>query len=77
MAEAVWKLNEAKTHFSKVVKQALSEGPQTITRYGEEVVIILSIAEYNRLQMPQDSLVDFFRNSPLVGINFDLERKPG
>ena len=74
MAEPTWQLQEAKNRFSEVVNKALSEGPQTVTRHGEEVVVVLSKAEYNRLKKSQVSLVEFFRQSPLVGIQLDLER---
>ena len=74
MTDAVWQLQEAKNRFSEVVNKALKEGPQTVTRHGEEVVVILSKAEYNRLIKSQTSLVEFFRQSPLVGVDLDLER---
>jgi prevent-host-death family protein len=57
-----------------VVNKALEEGPQTVTRHGEEVVVILSKTDYAHLVQSQTSLVDFFRQSPLVGIELDLER---
>ena len=69
-----WQLQEAKNRFSQVVNQALSEGPQIVTRRGEEVVVILSSDEYAKLKKSEPSLVDFFRNSPLAGIALDLER---
>ncbi len=74
MTDTIWQLQEAKNRFSEVVNKALSEGPQTVTRHGEEVVVVLSKAEYNRLRKSQTSLVDFFRQSPLVGVEIDLER---
>jgi prevent-host-death family protein len=74
MTDTIWQLQEAKNRFSEVVNKALSEGPQTVTRHGEEVVVVLSKAEYNRLRKSQTSLVDFFRQSPLVGIPLDLKR---
>jgi len=74
MADTVWQLQEAKNRFSEVVNKALTEGPQTVTRHGEEIVVVLSKAEYNRLKKSQLSLVDFFRQSPLVGVDLDLER---
>jgi antitoxin Phd len=70
----VWQLQEAKNRFSEVVNKALGEGPQTVTRHGEEIVVILSKTEYNRLLKSQTSLLDFFQQSPLVGIELDLER---
>ena len=74
MADAVWQLQEAKNRFSEVVNKGITEGPQTVTRQGEEIVVVLSKAEYNRLTKSQGGLVEFFRQSPLVGIELDLER---
>jgi prevent-host-death family protein len=68
MGNDVWQLQEAKNRFSEVVKKALAEGPQTVTRHGEEIVVILSKADYNRLRKSQSGLLEFFRQSPLVGI---------
>jgi antitoxin Phd len=74
MRDTIWQLQEAKNRFSEVVNKALEEGPQTVTRHGEEIVVILSKAEYNRLVKSQTSLLEFFRQSPMVGIELDLER---
>lgn len=70
----VWQLQEAKNKLSRVVDAAEAGTPQIITRHGQEVAIILSIAEYRRLTLPRVPLVDFFRNSPLVGVELDLSR---
>ena len=69
-----WPLSEAKNKFSEVINKALAQGPQVITRRGEEVVVILSREEYKRLQKTETGLVDFFRSSPLAGVELDLER---
>jgi len=74
MNKDTWQLQEAKNRFSEVVNKALEEGPQTVTRHGEEIVVILSKSDYSHLIKSQTSLVDFFRQSPLVGIELDLER---
>lgn len=70
----VWQLQEAKNKFSQLVNEALARGPQVVTRRGEEVVVIISREEYGRLKKSQSSLVEFFRQSPLVGVELDLER---
>jgi prevent-host-death family protein len=44
-----WQLREAKSHFSEVVDLTLTEGPQRVTRHGVEAVIIISIADYQKL----------------------------
>ncbi len=45
-----------------------------MTRHGEEVVVVLSKEAYSKLKLSQESLVDFFRQSPLVGVELDLAR---
>jgi prevent-host-death family protein len=70
----LWQLQEAKNKFSQVVDEALVKGPQVVTRRGEEVVVIISTEEYDRLKKSQSSLTDFFRQSPLVGVELDLKR---
>jgi antitoxin Phd len=72
--ETTWQLQEAKNRFSEVVNKALEEGPQTVTRHGEEIVVILSKADYNRLVKSKTNLLEFFRQSPLVGTELDLGR---
>jgi antitoxin Phd len=72
-----WQVQTAKARFSEVFRLALTEGPQRITRQGKEGVVMISDEEYNRLvgksHQPK-SLVQFFRESPLMGFELDLER---
>ena len=44
-----WQLQEAKQRFSELVRRALVEGPQVVTRRGEEAVVVVSAREYRRL----------------------------
>jgi prevent-host-death family protein len=70
----VWQLQEAKNKFSEVVEEALTQGPQVITRRGVEAVIVLSYAEYRKLIVSQKKLSEFFRQSPLADTDIDLSR---
>lgn len=70
-----WQLQEAKNKLSRVVEQARSEGPQTITLRGEPAAVVLSFEEFRRLTRPEGSLSRFFRSSPLVGEELDLTRR--
>ena len=70
----VWQLQEAKNKLSEVVEAALTDGPQVITRRGAETAIVLSYADYRKLLLTQKRLSDFFRESPLVGVELDLAR---
>ena len=69
-----WQLQDAKNRFSEVVKKALANGPQIVTKRGVESVVVLSVREYRKLKRPKNSLVDFFRDSPLRDLDMDLTR---
>lgn len=69
-----WQLQEAKNKFSEVVECAIHEGPQTVSRRGEDAVVILSCTDYERLKGGKKNLAEFLRQSPLVGVELDLER---
>ncbi len=68
----VWQLQEAKNKFSEVVDKAIKHGPQIITKRGVETVIVLSYAEYRKVILNRKKLSDFFRESPLAGVDLDL-----
>jgi prevent-host-death family protein len=71
---STWQLQDAKARLSEVVKKATSEGPQHITVHGEPSAVVLSETDYRRLKAPQPRFVDFIRDSPLYGVELDLER---
>ena len=72
-----WQVQTAKARFSEVFRLARTEGPQRITRQGKESVVMISDEQYKRLvaksRQPK-SLVQFFRESPLFGVELDLTR---
>jgi len=45
-----WQVQEAKQRLSEVLRQAETDGDQTITRHGEPVAVVVGIAEYRRLR---------------------------
>ena len=59
-----WQLQEAKSRFSEVVDLTLKEGPQLVTRRGEEAVVILAANEYRRLSGQTTNLMDCLINAP-------------
>jgi prevent-host-death family protein len=69
-----WPLQEARYRFEEVIDHAQDDGPQTVLREGELVAVVLSIDEYRKLARRNDSLFEFLRNSPLRGVELDLER---
>ncbi|HEY6338191.1 MAG TPA: type II toxin-antitoxin system Phd/YefM family antitoxin [Candidatus Sulfotelmatobacter sp.] len=72
-----WQLQTAKARFSEVFRLAHREGPQRILRQGKDGVIMIAEEQYNRLvgkaHQPRN-LVEFFRRSPLVGVDLSIER---
>jgi len=61
--ELNWQLADAKNRFSEVVRRALTEGPQRITRR-RDAVIVLSETEYQRLTGEQPSVVNYILSGP-------------
>ncbi len=70
----IWQLQEAKNKFSEVVEGALSQGPQLVTKRGVEAVIVLSCKDYRKLLASPKPLSEFFHQSPLAGVDLDLQR---
>jgi prevent-host-death family protein len=63
---AIWKLEDAKNQFSRLVQAARRQGPQVVTRHGREEVVVMAIEEYRKLARRQEGLVAFLRGSPLA-----------
>ena len=73
----IWQLQDAKNKFSQVVENALTDGPQIITRRGAEVAVVLSADDYRKMLATQKPLSLFLRESPLYGVDLDLSRDKG
>jgi prevent-host-death family protein len=58
---ASWALQDAKGHFSEVVERARRDGPQIVTRHGEEAVVIVAAEQFRQLTRRggADDLVSF------------------
>lgn len=74
MDDAEWSVADAKARFSEVIESARRDGPQTITRNGKPAAVIVSVEEWEQKSKRKGSLAEFFRSSPLVGVELDLER---
>lgn len=44
-----WQLQEAKQRFSELIRRVEREGPQVVTRHGEEVVVVVPVEEFRRM----------------------------
>jgi prevent-host-death family protein len=75
MKKTRWQLQDAKNRLSELVRKAREEGPQTITLHGNDAVVVVDAHQYERLaRRPTDSLVEFFRKSPLKGAKLTISR---
>ena len=72
---AHWQLQDAKQRFSELVRSAVSDGPQFVTRHGDEVAVVLDIRDYRRLRGGQD-FKDFLRSAPDVDLEIDRAAAP-
>ncbi len=65
---ASWALQDAKGRFSEVVERARRDGPQSVTRRGSEVVVIVAAEQFRQLtrQGGSEDLVGFLAHSPLA-----------
>ena len=74
MKDNTWQLQDAKSKFSQLVENAMSNEPQFVTKHGKKAVVVLSFEEYKKITTPKTDLVTFLRNSPLMGIELDISR---
>lgn len=63
---AHWQIQEAKQRFSEVIRAVANEGPQVITRHGEDVAVIVDIAEYRRLTGPAADVRQILLGPPML-----------
>jgi antitoxin Phd len=47
--DAHWQVQEAKQRFSELLRSVQAEGPQFVTKHGEEIAVVIDIEEYRRL----------------------------
>ena len=65
-----WKLEDAKSRFSEVVRLARERGPQRVTVRGQDAVVVLSAADYARLApaVAKPTLFALFADSPFADL---------
>lgn len=66
-----WQLQEAKQRFSELIRSVEADGPQFVTKHGQEVAVVVSIAEYRHLREGGRNFKEFLQSAPDV----DLEAR--
>src|SRR6266568_6025036 len=59
-----WQIQDAKQRFSEMIRAVTSEGPQVITRHGEDVAVVIAVGEYHRLTRQAVDLVGVLLRGP-------------
>jgi prevent-host-death family protein len=59
-----WQLQEAKSRFSEVVKQARAHGPQHVSVRGVPAVVVISEEQFAKLTRSRRSIVDHILDGP-------------
>jgi prevent-host-death family protein len=72
-----WNLAEAKNRLTEVVNLALTEGPQTITRRNDTVIVV-SAAEYAELTGKRAGFKDYLtQGESFEGLDLSRDQSPG
>ena len=73
MTDRIWTVAEAKARFSELIEQARME-PQTITRHGRSVAVVVSAEEWEKKSNRSGNLAEIFANSTLRESQVDIRR---
>ena len=71
-----WSVAEAKAQLSRVINEACQHGPQTVTRYGKNAVVVVSAEDWYRRTAKQETLLEFLLSAPLRESDIELELPP-
>jgi prevent-host-death family protein len=61
-----WVLQDAKAHFSELVRRVRTEGPQHVTVHGRDEVVVIAAEEFRRLKgdLTGEALIAAMQASP-------------
>ena len=71
-----WQLQEAKNQLSTVVENALTRGPQTITRHGRNAVVVVAANEFHQQRSRRKSIVELFEPARGLDLNIKRDKRP-
>lgn len=69
-----WQVQEAKQRFSEVLRLAHADGPQVVTRHGEEIAVVVDMREYRELRGEKMDFKEFLVSGPLDVDELEIER---
>jgi prevent-host-death family protein len=56
-----WQVQEAKQRFSELIRAAQADGPQIVTRHGEQIAVVIDIADYHHMRGEATEFKDYLR----------------
>jgi prevent-host-death family protein len=59
-----WQVQEAKQRFSELLRRTREEGPQVVTKHGEEVAFVVDAVYYRQLTGVDVEFTDFLLHGP-------------
>jgi prevent-host-death family protein len=59
-----WQVQDAKQRFSELLRTVRAEGPQIVTRHGEEIAVVIDIADYRHMRGDIPEFKDYLRSGP-------------
>ena len=72
-----WALQDAKAHFSELVRRVRSDGPQLVTVHGRDEVVVVAAEEFRRLKGDRTgaALIAALQESPYRDIDLEPRRE--
>ena len=70
-----WQLQEAKQRISELVRRTLEEGPQVVTRHGEEVIVVVLAGEFRRTSGEKLDFKEYLMSAP-EGLELIIPERP-
>lgn len=72
-----WQVQQAKAGLSGLIERARREGPQTVTRHGRPVAVVLAFDAYRRLAGARKDFKAFLRSAPLGDLDLRRDKDRG
>ena len=70
-----WQLQEAKARLSEVIDESIRRGPQTVTRHGRPVALVVGADDFRRLSRSGRDFKAFLRAAPIRGLSLARSRE--
>lgn len=59
-----WQVQEAKQRFSELLRRAITDGPQVVTRHGEAVAVVVGAEDFRKLNQGSPDFKEFLLTGP-------------